>query len=133
MPDDWTGSQEDYRATITPNVGTGSALYWKYDFVGKMNDEIVRGLNTMSERYMPYLKQPCPEDLKMTADEYDAVELINATLEPQLENLEYNFITGASDPYSDADWQTYLSRLEQFGYKDLESAYNDAYNRNKAE
>lgn len=133
VPDDWTGSQEDYRATITPNVGTGSALYWKYDFVGKMNDEIVRGLNTMSERYMPYLKQPCPEDLKMTADEYDAVELINATLEPQLENLEYNFITGASDPYSDADWQTYLSRLEQFGYKDLESAYNDAYNRNKAE
>lgn len=35
VPETWTGNQEQYRATITPNVNSASALYWSKDFVEK--------------------------------------------------------------------------------------------------
>ena len=35
VPSTWTGNQEQYRATITPNVGSASALYWSSNFVEK--------------------------------------------------------------------------------------------------
>ena len=55
-----------YRATITPNVGTASGLYWSYEFVGKMNDKTISSLNKMSERYLPYLKVPAADYRKQT-------------------------------------------------------------------
>lgn len=129
VPADWKGSQEDYRATITPNVGTGSALYWNYDFVGKMNDPIITKLNRMSERYTPYLKQPVPEEIKMTEKEYNDIELISASIESYIKSAEYDFIVGKKNINS--NWDAYLSNLVKYRSNDLTKIYNDAYNRYK--
>jgi putative aldouronate transport system substrate-binding protein len=127
VPNDFIGTQEDYRATLTPNVDTASALYWNYDFVGKMNDPIITRLNQMSERYAPYLKEIFPAAVKMTIDEYTTIELVSANINVYLQSSDYNFITGVRN--IDTYWDTYLARLSDFRYQDLLAAYNNAYQR----
>jgi putative aldouronate transport system substrate-binding protein len=130
VPNDWIGTQEAYRGTITPNVGTGSGLYWNYDFVGKMNDPILTRLNQMSERYIPYLKVIFPEEIKLTYQEYALVEQIKASFDPFLDNMEYQFIkegkltTGSS-------WNQYLSDVNKYNTGKLLEIYTNAYNRFK--
>ena len=130
VPSDWTGNQEQYRATITPNVGSASALYWCNDFVGKMNDEIIRNLNEMSEIYRPYLKNPEPAEIKMNSNEYAQITTIKATLDPQLKYLEASYIRGdGKDPFDDASYQKLISDLKGYGADNLLQCYNDALAR----
>lgn len=131
VPENWSGSQEDYRATITPNVGTASALYWNYAFVGKMNDDIITSLNRMSERYAPYLKRIVPDDLKMTQEEYNRIETINASLDVYLKSAECDFVMGTKDVNSDAAWNSFQSDLVRYKSNELIQCYNDAFTRNK--
>lgn len=128
VPSTWTGSQEDYRATITPNVGTASALFWKYDFVGKMNDPIITKLNRMSERYAPYIKEVLPSEVKLTTQEYELVELINASLEQYIDNAEYQFVTGDKS-LTDTNWNSYLNDLKRYRSEELVQCYQNAYTR----
>lgn len=125
VPSDWSGTQEEYRATITPNVGTGSGLYWSYEFVGKMNDHIIRTLNQMSERYLPYLKVPFPPEIKLTGAEYNTVARINASLEAFLESEEHSFIAG--DKNIETDWDKFLSDLDRYGAAELTELYDTAW------
>lgn len=131
VPDTWTGNQEQYRATITPNVNSGSALYWSNDFVGKMNDPILTSLNEMSELYLPYLKIPEPYEIKMTSQEYSQITTIKATLDPQLEYLEASYIRGSDgcDPYDDESYQNFISKIKGYGADDLLKCYNDSLAR----
>ena len=124
VPSTWTGNQEDYRAQITPNVGSASALYWSNDFVGKMNDEIITRLNRQSEIYTPYLKTPEPAKYKFTSSEYDQISTIKASLDNQITYYEASFITGNLDPNSDKDWNDYLSTISRFKSTELEQIYN---------
>ena len=130
VPSGWKNTQEEYRATITPNVGTGASIYWCYDFVGKMNDEIIRKLNRQSERYMPYLKVSVPEDMIFTPDEYDRAELMAATLYTFIRSEEYEFVTGKKT--TESDWDTYVSKLEGYRYKEYLKIFNDALARKNA-
>jgi len=132
VPSDWDGNQEQYRATITPNVGSASALYWSNAFVGKMNDEIITNLNRMSERYRPYLKVAEPTEIRLNSTEYDQITTIKASLDPQLKYLEACFIRGEKDPYNDSDWASFISTLDGIGAKQLLQCYNDAYARYKS-
>lgn len=129
VPDNWEGNQEQYRATITPNVGSASALYWSNDFVGKMNDEIITSLNAMSERYRPYLKVAEPTEIRLNSEEYNEITTVKATLDPQLKYLESCFIRGEKDPTSDSDWNSFLQTLDGIGAQKLLKCYNDAYAR----
>ncbi len=137
VPNNWEGSQEDYRATISPNVGTGSALYWSYDFVGRMNDKVITALNRMSEIYMPYLKLPCPEEIKMTAKEYTDIERYKTSLDVQLKSKEYDFITNESyyskatqtSTVSSGDWDKFKSDMKKYKSEELVAIYNAAYAR----
>lgn len=124
VPSTWTGNQEDYRAQITPNVGSASALYWSNEFVGKMNDEIITRLNRQSEIYTPYLKTPEPAKYKFTSSEYDQISTIKASLDNQITYYEASFITGSLDPNSDKDWKDYLSTISRFKSTELEQIYN---------
>ncbi|MDR2201754.1 MAG: hypothetical protein LBP26_03190 [Clostridiales bacterium] len=128
IPEGWAGTQEDYRATLTPNVGTGSALFWNYGFVGKMNDPIIKKLNAMSEIYAPYLKVPVPSDIKLTVDEYNESEQIYASLSPFLENEEYQFIKEKKATQG-APWDKYLSDLNKYKVERYTKIYNAAYLR----
>lgn len=124
VPETWTGNQEEYRATITPNVGSASALYWSNEFVGKMNDEVITRLNQQSEIYIPYLKTPEPAEYKFTSKEYETISTIKASLDNQITYYEASFITGQIDPNSDAEWNTYLSTIDRFKAGELEGTYN---------
>ena len=129
VPSDWTGNQEQYRATITPNVGSASALYWSNDFVGKMNDPIIKELNEMSEIYLPYLKNPEPSEVKMNSTEYSTITTIKASLDPQLKYLEASLIRGDKDPFNDADYDAFITALKGYGADNLLKCYNDALDR----
>lgn len=128
VPENWTGSQEDYRATITPNVGSGAGLYWANYFVGKMNDDVITDLNHMSETYRPYLKTPEPQEYKFTSDEYDQLDLIKAQIVLNLPNAEQTFIKGDKNPNNDADWNKHVSNMDKFATSPLGTKYIDIYN-----
>ena len=53
---------EEYRGTITPNVGLGTIPYWNGDFVLKDSTPQVKNINQAVEEagYMDYLKVPYP-------------------------------------------------------------------------
>ncbi len=125
IPDDWKGTQEEYRATLTPNVGTGAALYWSYGFVGKSSDPVTGKLNRLSERYLPYLKEAFPSEIKLTGEQYNTVEVINAGLSAYVDNMEYNFVTGVKSITS--DWDAYLQDLKKYRVDELISIYDGAY------
>lgn len=132
VPEDWTGNQEEYRGTITPNVGSASALYWSNEFVGKMNDEVITTINRQSEGYVPYLKTPEPAKYKFTSKEYQEISTIKASLDGQITYYETTFIKGDTmDPNSDKDWNDYLSTIDRFNAGRLEEIYNTMLARYK--
>ena len=126
VPENFKGTSEDYRATITPNVNTASALYWSNDFVGKMNDETMARLNKQSENYIPYLKTPEPSKYKFTSAEYDEISTIKASLDPQLNYLEASYIRGEGgvNPHNDADWAKFVDTIKRYNGERLEEIYN---------
>ena len=134
VPSDWAGNQEQYRATITPNVNSASALYWSKDFVEKMNDDIIRELNKMSQIYVPYLKRPEPAEIKMTGDEYAEITTIKAALDPQLEYLESCYIrnTDGVDPFNEESYNKFISTIKGYKADKLIGYYNAALARYKA-
>lgn len=123
--------QESYRATLSPNVYTGAGLYWSIDFVGKQDDPITTKLNEFSEIYKPYMKVPEPYEIKMNSDEYANIATIKAGIDDEVTFQEANFIKGMSgnNPFNDADWNTYINNLKQFGYEQMVNHYNAALNR----
>ena len=128
VPADWTGNQEEYRATITPSVGSGAILYWANYFVGKMNDDVITDLNRMSEVYTPYLKTPEPQDYKCTAEEFDQLDLIRAQIVLNLPNAEQSFVKGEKDPNDDAAWAKHVADMDKFATSPMGEKYEDIYN-----
>ena len=128
VPNDWKGTQEEYRATISPNVGTGASLYWQYEFVGKMNDAIIKKLNSKSERYMPYIKIPVSEEIILDKNDYEPISRLRVNIDTYVEMTEYNFIKGERgyNVNLDADWNAYLSTLKSYKYEELLTMYNNA-------
>ncbi len=131
VPETWTGNQEEYRATITPNAGSASALYWNNNFVGKMNDDVITRLNRQSEIYTPYLKTPEPASYKFTSAEYSEISTIKASLDNQITHYEASFITGSMDINNDSEWQDYLNTIKRFKSDRLEEIYNTMLARYK--
>ncbi len=134
VPDSWEGTQEEYRATITPNVGTGATVYWSYEFVGKMNDTVIKRLNSESERYMPYLKVPLPEEIILAKEDYSPVSLANVNLNSYVQMTEYEFIDtkeSKRDINNDDHWNAYLTKLKGYNYEDVVARYNAALARKK--
>ena len=96
-----------------------------------MNDPIIKSLNTMSERYLPYLKVPEPYEIKMTSSEYADITKIKAALDPQLQYLEASYIRGddGSDPSSESSWNSFVSQLKGHQADALLADYNAALAR----
>lgn len=119
IPETWNKSSEDYRATITPNVGSASALYWNKDFVEKMKDPTIERLNEQSSLYVPYFKVPEPKEYKFTATEYADISTIKAVLDPKMEYYEASFVTGdgGANPKDNASWNKFVSEITTFSTK----------------
>lgn len=130
VPAQWTKSEEEYRATLSPNVGLGVGLYNSKDFVLKEAGSYTTKLNALSEKYYEYLKQPIPSHIKLTGDEYRNESLIGASLEACVEEWEIAFVKGEKSTVS--DWNAYVSALTGYKYADLVKIYNDALSRYNA-
>ncbi len=135
IPSNWTKTEEDYRATLTPNVGLGVALYNSYDFVGKevaaKSGEkcITDMLNEVAERYTPYLKEPVPSYIKLNSvEDYDEEAYIGVTLMAKVKEYEFEFIStdGEKDPYIDSDWNGYVQDIKNFNSQGWLDIYNRA-------
>ena len=130
IPSSWKGTQEEYRAKLSPNVGTGAGLFWSYDFISKCADPITSRLNKLSERYMGYLKEPFPSEIKLSGPEYDEVTVIEAAITQYIANMEFNFVTGAKS--IDKDWNSFITALDKYDVARFTQIYNDAYQSYKA-
>ena len=65
----------------------------------------------------------------LRAGEYNQIETVSASLDTYIASSEYDFIKGNKYATSDADWNDYLRKLEQYNYQTLLKCYNDAYSR----
>ena len=126
IPETWKDTSEQYRATISPSVGTGCALYIPYEFDCKQNDETLRRINAEAEIYQDYIKVPIPENIKLDPDGYNRVALITASLDSYIQSSEANFVTGVLDIDSDAEWNRYLADLRGYNCEELVEIYNTA-------
>lgn len=130
VPEDYSDSDTElYRASLTPQYGLSVGLYNSFDFVGKEAEGYTSYLNGLCERYTPYLKEPIPQYIHLTKDEYQTESLYGTTLRNYIEESEFQFITGVMDVGK--DWDSYLSKLDSYKYKELEKIYNDALARYK--
>lgn len=129
VPKSWKGSQEDYRATITPNVGTGSALYWKNDFVGKMNDDVLTYVNESSEKYAPYLYVPVPSKYKFSSSQYATLTTLETNINNNLALFDSQFIKGSKNPYDDDTYNKFKSDMWKYATdKTSGDTIEDIYN-----
>ena len=126
VPDTWKDTSEQYRATISPSVGTGCALYIPYEFDKKQNDATLRRINEEAEIYQDYIKIPVPENIRLDPDGYNRAALITASLDAYIKSTESNFIKGVTDVDSDQEWNSYLSDLKGYNYEELVEIYNAA-------
>lgn len=76
----------------------------------------------------PYGKVPMPQ-VYLTKDEVDETRGIMGDLLTYIEEEEARFITGQIDPNDDADWDNYVSTIENMGVERLLEIYNEAMNR----
>ena len=127
IPDDWTGTQEEYRALISPSVGTGCTIYVDQVFDAKQNNSTQQKINAEVERYIPYVKNAIPDGFKMTSEQYNRVAAIIASLDVYRNTMESKFIKGDEvSPYSDADWNNHLQEMKKYRYEELVQLYNEA-------
>lgn len=128
VPEDYTDSDTElYRAELTPQYGLGVGLYNSFDFVEKEAEGYTSYLNSLCDRYTDYLKEPIPQYIHLTKEEYQTESLNGTPLQSYIEESEFQFITGVLDPEN--DWDSYLSKLESYKYKEVEAIYNDALAR----
>lgn len=130
IPSSWTGTNEEYRALISPSVGTGCALFAKNAFDEKQVDVTLDKINEEVKKYIPYIKQDIPDGFKMTTSQYNSVSNIIANLDVYRDTMEARFIKGTLDPSSDKDWNEYVSKLKQYKCDELEKIYNEALKDN---
>lgn len=129
VPSTWNKSEEEYRATLTPNVGLGVCLFNDYEFVKKEVGSYTTKLNKLAEKYYDNLKEPIPSYIKLTSQEYDTEAKIGASLEPKIKEWERKFIIGEKTVGN--DWQSFITEISGYRYSELEDIYNGALTRYK--
>lgn len=133
-------NDEEWRATLTPNVGYGNSFYWNWDFVKRDANPDAVYLNTESERYLPYLKEGVPSWIIMSEEELDEGSLIATTLSNYVSIWHCKFVkydpnktnNNEGAELTDANWNNYKKILTDAKCNRLNELYNQAYERCKA-
>ena len=123
---------EEYRGTITPNVGLGTIPYWDGDFVLKDSTPQVRNINDAVDEagYMDYLKVPFP-DVMFTSEESLELSTLQIDINNLVESQEARLI--AKDDLTRADFDAFVSSLKSARVERYVEIYQNAYNRYVAE
>lgn len=119
---------EEYRGTITPNVGLGTIPYWCGDFVLKDSTPQVQNINKAVEEagYMDYLKVPYPS-VTFTADESVELSTLQTDLNNLVESQEASLI--AKKNLTREDFDKFQSSLKDARVARYVEIYQAAYDR----
>ena len=84
-----------------------------------------------------YVSNPVPaeviKDMVYAASEQEVISALQEPLMDYVEEARAMFISGAMDPNSDSDWNTYLNNLKSLGIDDLLAAVQKTYTAMTAE
>lgn len=122
---------EEYRGTITPFYGITTPGYGvtlpplghegESDFSKFIREETQEKVEPFSQLAFPLVY--------LTQEEIDELQGITGDLATYIEEEEAKFITGQIDPNDDADWDNYVSTLENMGVDRYLEIYQAAYDR----
>ncbi len=123
---------EEYRGTVTPNVGLGTIPYWSGDFVLKDSTPQVRNINKAVEDagYMDCLKVPYPS-VTFTAAESVELSTLQIDLNNLVESQEARLI--AKKDLTKADFDKFVADLKAARVEKCVEIYQHAYDRYTAE
>lgn len=123
---------EEYRGTITPNVGLGTIPYWNGDFVLKDSTPQVKNINQAVEEagYMDYLKVPYPS-VTFTSEESIELSTLQIDLNNLVESQETRLIS--KKDLTRADFDAFVADLKAARVDRYVEIYQNAYDRYMAE
>ena len=123
---------EEYRGTITPNVGLGTIPYWSGDFVLKDSTQQTQNINKAVEDagYMDYLKVPYPS-VTFTSEESIELSTLQIDLNNLVESKEASLI--AKKDLTRADFDAFVAELKNARVERYVQIYQTAYDRYMAD
>ena len=123
---------EEYRGTITPNVGLGTIPYWSGDFVLKDSTRQTQNINKAVEDagYMDYLKVPYPS-VTFTSEESIELSTLQIDLNNLVESKEASLI--AKKDLTRADFDAFVAELKNARVERYVQIYQTAYDRYMAD
>lgn len=129
------GSQNNFN---WHNMGT---VLLDYDYLSTSSPEEESAEPSYTERFDTWygeladVYRSCPENpnvvyrIVYNAEENEVVSEVKTPLLQYVEEARALFVTGVMDPANDADWDSYLSDLENIGMSDYVAAAQSAYDR----
>ena len=128
IPDDWKGSQEEFRGTVSNSVGSSLFFYTPTDLTAATNrtsNEFNLLVRKEDEIYDGYIKSALPSDFVLSVDQENELMLIEQSLDAYISNQTFQFMTGTLDPSDDADWAAFIKGLDDRKGKRLIEIYNE--------
>ncbi|NSW91278.1 MAG: extracellular solute-binding protein [Firmicutes bacterium] len=117
---------EEWRATATPNCGTGTPEIWFKSFAEKQKDPLNAFIRKeVAEKYEPYFTYVFPP-VRFTTEEQKQVTAIVSDLESYVSQMEAKFITGV-EPLT--NWDNYVDTIKKMNVEQLLKLYQTAYDR----
>lgn len=113
---------EGETAQLTENQTAGEALR------AKMHAQSRKNYDAAAQKYNPDAKYICPT-LVYTTEETEEVEVSKTAVYDYFTKSRTDFALGNLDPYSDADWNTYVSTIWDLGLQDWLDIAQVAYDR----
>lgn len=122
-------NSEEYRGTLTPDVGTATPK-WVRPEVERGWDDVghQHRFTETEEKMTPSGKVPFPL-IYFSAEEQDRVDAIFTDLKTYLDSMEAKFITGQE---SFDNWEKYTSTINKMNIEEYVSIHQAAYDRWKA-
>lgn len=124
---------EEYRGTITPFYGIATpGLGVQLPPIGGEESDFTKFIReSTQENVEPYAEVAFPL-VYLEQNEIDELQSIQGDVATYIQEQEAQFITGQLDVTNDADWDNYLSTLENMGIERYVEIYQAAYDRNEA-
>lgn len=127
MPDDWQGTQEEFRGTLSNSVGSGLFFYTPTDMTAAPNrtsNEFNLLLREEDAKYDGYICSAIPANFVLSVDQENELMLIEQGLDAYITNQRFLFMTGEQDPSNDDDWNAFIQGLDDRKGKRLIEIYN---------
>ncbi|MDF2926901.1 MAG: transporter substrate-binding protein [Paenibacillaceae bacterium] len=117
---------EEFRASGTPNAGTGTPEIWPGSYAEKQKDPLNAFIRKeVKSAYEPYWKESFP-NIRFSPEDTKKINTVSADLKNYITQMEAKFILG-QEPLD--NWDTYLNNMKKMGMEDMTKIYEDGYKR----